>query len=293
MDTRNETYSSQCKFLDDSYFSALYDVFVAAFSDYVVPFDLTEQQFRNHILLNAVDLHSSVGMIEADKLIAFTLNGFGVWNGINTVYDAGTGVLPEFRRLNLGTQMFDVMTPIFKDRGIKQYLLEVVTENHNATGLYKKLGFDISRTLSLLNCENGLIASYDDPDGITAREIDVPDWKLFQTFWDGIPSWQNSTDAVNRSRMNKRFIGAYHGEDCLGYVVFSHPFGRIAQMAVDKSYRGLGIGGFLLKAMMAETNKDSIAQVINIDRSMDEAMTFFKNRGFTEKLSQFEMILEI
>jgi hypothetical protein len=31
-------------------------------------------------------------------------------------------------------------------------------------------------------------------------------------------------------------------------------------------------------------------RVINIDKSADEAMRFFKNRGFIEKLSQYEMI---
>jgi len=293
MDTRNETYSRQCRFLDDSYSLALYEAFIAAFSDYVMLFDLTEQQFRNHIILNAVDLNSSVGMMQAERLIGFTLNGFGEWNGISTVYDAGTGVRPEYRRLKLGTQMFDVMTPIFRDRGIKQYLLEVITENKNAIGLYEKLGFYTSRTLSLLHCENRLIVGETDPEGIEVRDVSEPDWTLFKSFWDGGPSWQNSIEAIDRSRMNKSFLGAYRGEDCLGYIVFSRPFGRIAQIAVDRNFRGLGVGSLLLKAMIAETSDDSTPQVINIDRSMDESMTFFANRGFTEKLSQFEMIREI
>ncbi len=176
MDSRNETYSLQCRFLDDSHLLALYQAFIAAFCDYVVPFDLTEQQFRNHIILNAVDLNSSVGMMGAGSLIGFTLNGFGKWDGVSTVYDAGTGVLPEYCRRNLGTRMFNVMMPIFRDRGIQQYLLEVITENKNAIGLYKNLGFYTSRTLSLINCENGLRARNNNIDGIEVRELCQPDW---------------------------------------------------------------------------------------------------------------------
>ena len=293
MDTRNETYSQQCLFLDETYFLKLYNAFIAAFSDYVMPFDLTEQQFRNHIVLNAVDLSSSVGMIEGDELIGFTLNGFGNWHGVNTVYDAGTGVLPEFRRRGLSKVMFDIMTPIFKDRGIEQWLLEVITTNEKAIGLYKKLGFNTSRTLSLLHCEGELSFYADAPVNIELRDIHEPDWGLLKTFWDGEPSWQNSIDALTRSRMNKRFIGAFHGEDCLGYIVFSTNFARLAQIAVDRNYRGLGICSLLLKKMLEENLEDGTPQIINIDHSILEAMTFFKNRGFTTKLSQFEMTMKI
>lgn len=293
MDARNETYSQQCQFLDETYFLTLYKAFIAAFSDYVMPFELTEQQFRNHIVLNAVDLTSSVGMIEDEKLIGFTLNGFGMWHDVNTVYDAGTGVLPGFRRRGLSKAMFDIMTPIFKDRGIEQWLLEVITTNEKAIGLYKKLGFYTSRTLSLLHCESELSFHADAPVDIELRDIHEPDWDLLKTFWDGEPSWQNSVDAWTRSRMNKRFIGAFHGEDCLGYIVFSTNFARLAQIAVDRNYRGLGIGSLLLKQMINENLEDGTPQVINIDCSMEEAMTFFKNRGFTTKLSQFEMIRTI
>lgn len=293
MDSRNETYSRQCQFLDETYFLAVYDAFVAAFADYVMPFDLSEQQFRNHIALNAVDLKSSVGMIEDENLVAFTLNGFGLWNGRRTVYDAGTGVLPEFRRRGLGLTMFDVMLPIFKDRGYEQCLLEVVTTNENAVSMYEKLGFGKTRTLSLLELNGEVKFGPDAMIAVELRDIDHPDWELLQTFWDGDPSWQNSASAIERSRLNKRFIGAFHEDDCLGYIVYSSNNCRIAQMAVDPNYRGLGIGSLLLKKLLVEHSGDSAPQVVNIDRSLHEAMTFFENRGFKTKLSQFEMIRAI
>lgn len=293
MDSRNQTYSRQCQFLDETYFLSLYDAFTAAFADYVMPFDLSEQQFRNHIVLTAVDLSSSVGIIQDEKLIGFTMNGFGSWNGRKTVYDAGTGVLPEFRRRGLGAAMFDVMMPIFKDRGIEQYLLEVATNNKNAISMYEKLGFGKTRTLSLLQLNDqvkfGPAALID----IELRDIDELDWDLLQTFWDGDPSWQNSVSAIERSRLQKRSVGAFHKNECLGYIIYAPNSGRIAQIAVDQNYRGLGIGSLLLKKLLSETEPDAKPQVINIDRSLDEAMHFFENRGFNTKLSQFEMIRAI
>ncbi len=293
MDSRNETYSRQCRFLDETYSRSLYGAFIAAFADYVMPFDLSEQQFRNHIVLNAVDLASSVGIIEDESLVGFTINGFGKWNGRQTVYDAGTGVLPEFRRRGMGLLMFDVMIPNFKDRGIEQYLLEVVTTNKNAISMYEKLGFGKTRTLSLLELGGQANFGHDAQIDIELRDIDDPDWDLLQSFWDGDPSWQNSVAAVERSRAQKRFIGAFHQNDCLGYIVFAANSGRIAQIAVDPNYRGLGIGSLLLKKLLSENDPTARPQVVNIDRSLHEAMAFFENRGFKTKLSQFEMIMAI
>ncbi len=293
MDSRNETYSQECRFLDETYFLTVYNAFIAAFADYVIPFDLSKTQFRNHLVLNAVDLTSSVGMIQGETLVGFTLNGFGRWNGRNTVYDAGTGVLPDFRRRGLGLTMFDVIMPIFKDRGVEQYLLEVITTNKNAISMYQKLGFGKTRTLSLLELSGEVKFGPDALIDIELRDIDVADWDLFQTFWDGDPSWQNSIPAIERSHHNKRFVGAFHNGDCLGYVIYSLNNGRIAQIAVHPNFRGLGVGSLLLKKLISEYDADLKPQVINIDRSVHEAMSFFKNRGFTTKLSQFEMIRAI
>ena len=64
-------------------------------------------------------------------------------------------------------------------------------------------------------------------------------------------------------------------------------------MAVDQNYRGLGIGTVMLEKLLSENDADAKPQVVNIDRSLSEAMTFFENRGFKTKLNQFEMIRAI
>src|SRR4051794_34595872 len=103
----NETALACCRFLDDSYFKSLYQAFTLAFADYVVPFAITEIQFRNHITLNGVDLDRTVGCVAGGELVGFSLNGFGTWNGTPTVYDAGTGVIPSYRRRGISEAMFE------------------------------------------------------------------------------------------------------------------------------------------------------------------------------------------
>ncbi len=153
MTNTNKTLSDACKFLDKDHFQKLYEAFIEAFSDYVVPFALTETQFHNHINLNAVDLNRTVGCFEGGRLIGFSLNGFGEWDGKPTVYDAGTGVIPDFRRQGVSEAMFEMMVQVFKSEGIEQWLLEVITSNVAAISLYKKLGFREVRELALLQCD--------------------------------------------------------------------------------------------------------------------------------------------
>ena len=293
MGNGNETALRQCRFLNDEYFQKLYDAFIEAFSDYVIPFALTETQFRNHINLNAVDLERTVGCVEGDRLVGFSLNGFGLWDGKQTVYDAGTGVIPDFRRLGVSEAMFELMLPVFKGEGIEQCLLEVIATNTGAISLYEKLGFHIVRELALLQCDGKIDLSGDTQQNFAMREIDNPDWAVLTTFWNGDPSWQNSVDAVNRSRKLKRILGAYLDGKLMGYIVFSSKFGRVAQLAVDKDHRNRGVGTALVQAMQVETSDGFSLQVINIDKSLTAAMSFFNNRGFYERLGQYEMVLQM
>ena len=178
MGNGNETALRQCRFLNDKYFQKLYDAFTEAFSDYIIPFALTETQFRNHINLNAVDLERTVGCVEGDRLVGFSLNGFGLWDGKPTVYDAGTGVIPDFRRQGVSEAMFELMLPIFKESGIEQCLLEVIATNTGAISLYEKWGFHTVRELALQQCDGRVDPSGDAPQNFEMREIDNPDWAL-------------------------------------------------------------------------------------------------------------------
>ena len=291
MNNGNETNSRHCLFLSGDCFSLLYSTFIEAFSDYVFPFALTETQFRNHILLNAVDLERTVGCLEGDMVVGFSLNGFGLWNGKQTVYDAGTGVIPAARRQGVSEAMFEMMLPIFTENGIEQCLLEVITNNHGAIRLYEKLKFQVVRELALLQCDGEIKIGHDLQQMAEIREITVPEWDQLTTFWDGKPSWQNSVAALKRSAPLKRILAAFIDGSCVGYIVFSANFGRVAQIAVDKEQRNKGIGTALVKKMQDETADGYSLQVINIDKSMDSAMKFFANRGFYERLSQHEMIM--
>ena len=130
------------------------------------------------------------------------------------------------------------------------------------------------------------------PPEIEIREIHRHENIPFESFWDGKPSWQNSVEAVERSIQMKRVFGAFIGQDCVGYIVFSAGMGRLAQLAVHRDHRRKGIGTRLLIEMQKDSTENNL-QVINLDESMTESVVFFQNRGFKKVLGQYEMLMEM
>lgn len=293
MDHRNETPTFECRFLDETYFEILLEKFGEAFSDYARPFELDFVRFRNHINLNAVDLSRSVGCFEGDRIIGFSLNGFGEWKGKQTVYDAGTGVIPDRRRLGASEAMFNFMVPIFKEAGAEQFLLEVITHNTPAVNLYKKLGFEIERELLFMEAPASLDNSTQPNSDIEVRRVSAHDLGRLKELWDAGPSWQNSNAAVARSEPLKTILGAFLDGECAGYVVYSTGLGRIAQFVVNNRFRKRGIGSRLLTEMQSELNPGSKMQVINLDKALTDTVQFFENRGFKQVLAQYEMIMPL
>ncbi len=289
----NKTSIRRCQFLDAGKFDRLYETFTKAFSDYIVPFALTEAQLRNHIKLTAVELDRSVGCFVDNRLIGFSMNGFGDWGGRQAVYDACTGVLPEYRRQGVSKAMFHFMLPVLKEDGVEVFLLEVIKSNKGAIHLYEGLGFEAVRELVLLQCDQEKAELEKRTIELDIRQIETPDWVLFSQFWDVHPSWQNSIHAVNRSLKMKKILGAFSQGKCIGYILFSARFGRISQLAVSKENRRQGVGSSLVRAMHNVIDKGFSAQVVNADRSIDGLMLFFQQLGYYERLCQYEMELAL
>lgn len=297
MERGRENSAIVCRFLGENDFAELHKTFLEAFSDYAVPFQLSPEQLQRHILVNAVALDRSVGCFapgEADekeeKMVGFTLNGFGEWNGRPTLYDAGTGVIPQFRRLGASRAMFEFMLPVFYRRGFRQCLLEVISSNEKAVNLYRALGFQETRKLLVLKTAQPLKISRQFRTDLKIEKISQPDWNHLQTFWDVKPAWQNSCEACDRTRDIRNIIGAFKEDECLGYIIFSGDSGNLNQIAVEKNNRNQGIGSLLLSQMQSAAKKEHPLQVINLDESLTKNCRFFHNRGFTETLNQYEMI---
>jgi ribosomal protein S18 acetylase RimI-like enzyme len=269
-------------------FSTLYACFLDAFSDYQVDMQMSEQQFAQRLTRDGVQLEISAGAFDDDRMIGFYINALGDWQGKLTAYDAGTGIVPDYRGRGVAQELFAFTVSRLKERAVSQYLLEVLTSNERAVALYRKLGFIEVRRFAVFRSQQAL-KPIDDSAEVEMRRVEEPDWKLFRSFWDGYPSWQNSIDAVERVPNDRMIVGAHVEGCCVGYGIVFTPSANLMQLAVAPAYRRKGIGSRILSALSpAETLK-----VNNIDEELKGTLAFFESNGFKVVMEQFEMSLSI
>jgi len=281
--------------LTDEDFFELYHTALAAFSDYVVPYQPTQDALQRMYLINGVELTLSVGAFDGGKMVGFTVNGIGDWNRRPTAYDSGTGVIPEYRGRKISREMFEYILPILRENNVEQYLLEVITENEPAVRLYQSLDFEIMRRFSVYKRKEAAFIAGNPLEIVEIKEIETLDWQLLESFWTYHPSWQNSTDAIKRSFSNEKiikiFLGLYLRETLIGYAVVFHNSGNIPQIAVAAEHRGKNFGRALLDALQKRCEKPLI--VTNLDQRAEQAAAFFRSNGFSLFTTQYEMLLEL
>lgn len=274
------------RLLSESDSLSLYECFLAAFSDYSVDMRMSQQQFEQRLVRDGVQLEISAGAFDGNRMIGFYMNAPGVWLGQQTAYDAGTGVVPDYRRQGIGSELFDFMVPLLKQAAFTQYLLEVLSNNHSAVALYKRLDFSTTRQLAVFRRSEPLPFTEDG----SIRRVDEADWELFKLFWDGHPSWQNSIDAAERIAAERVVVCAYVDGRCVGYGIVFKPAASLMQLAMAPAFRRRGIGSRILSALQREVSATESLKVNNIDKELQGALAFFEANGFTMVLEQEEMI---
>ncbi|MCA0151655.1 GNAT family N-acetyltransferase [Winogradskyella vincentii] len=261
-------------------------VFNESFSDYFIPLQFTEEQLSSKLKADKTDLSLSVGSFVNGNLIAFILHGFDSINNENVVYNGGTGVVPKHRGLGLTKQMYQFILPILKGKGVNKLILEVIDENVQAIKSYEKSGFNITRHLA---CYNGEATISDINDCIEVSKLDHYDWKQLESFWDILPTWQNSTRVVNELKSTNISLGAYVNKQLVGYVIYNPTNNRIQQIAVKKDQRKKGVASTLVSELKKSYGNTFYA--INVDKSHTVANQYFNTIGLKNILEQYEMEL--
>ena len=74
-----------------------------------------------------------------DKVIGFALyyTSYSTWKG-RCLYLEDFYVLPEYRKLGIGSKLFDLVVDIAKNRNVKRMEWQVLDWNENAINFYKK-----------------------------------------------------------------------------------------------------------------------------------------------------------
>lgn len=270
-------------------FETLFAAFSEAFADYEM--QLGEAQLRRMLRRRGFVPELSFAAFEGERIVAFTLNGIGNYEGIPTAYDTGTGTLAAYRGKGLASRIFEHSIPHLKRANVCRYLLEVLQHNTKAVSVYRKLGFEVTREFNYFSQDTSRIdcrtANRDFPHCI--RRIAPAECGSLARFWDFRPAWQNSPESVERASDDLIGLGLFAGDELAGYCIFEPDSGDVTQIGVGEEYRRRGIGSALLGEITGLSRSGGV-KVVNTETTCDAITRFLENCNIPVRGRQFEMI---
>ncbi|MBU4537051.1 MAG: GNAT family N-acetyltransferase [Weeksellaceae bacterium] len=282
----------EIKSLDGIGYETVFKAFNEAFAEYEM--QLNADELKSMLIRCGYKPELSFAAFEGEKIVAFTLNGTGDFNGLKTAYDTGTGTLKSHRGQGLAGKIFEHSIPYLQHAGISQYLLEVLQHNTAAVSVYEKAGFKITREFNYFSWNNEAVkAALGDTAGkFQIKPVtDLLPEKMTE-FQDFEPSWQNSFQSVDRAQEDFVYLGAYDGEQLVGYCIFEPLSGDLTQIAVHKDLRRRGAGSLLLQEI-TKLNSNPRAKLINAEVNCTSILHFLKSKNIELTGKQYEMVKEL
>lgn len=269
----------------------IHAAFLEAFADYAMgsPAGLTEERLLLRMRKNAVDYDLSVGAYEDGRMVGFTLIGVDAWGGRRVAYDAGTGILAAYRGRGLARRMFEHALPALADRGVEEFVLEVLQENEPAIKAYGKTGFETTRELRSFGAPTVAMVEGNSPDW-ALRSIDPAQFERVAEEIDWLPSFENRISAVRSIPDDVSLVGAFDGDECVGAYAYSAPLRWLLSLVVRRSHRRRGVGRALL-IHAASHVPEGVTRVaaLNVDGTDLGMQEFLARLGFSPLVNQFEM----
>ena len=266
--------------------------FLDAFADYSMSLD--ERSLADMLKRRGAVQELSFGAFDRGRIVSFIINGIGDYSGRRMAYDTGTGTVKEYRGLGLTDRIFNYSVEHLVNAGVKDYVLEVLTDNIPAVKIYSRQGFKTVREFDCFTAANESVAANlkDTAPGVKIRRSDIDEVRCMAGYMDFEPSWQNSFESIGRNPEAFLFLAAYDGDAKVGFGVSETAYGDITLLAVDKSARRQGVGSALLRGLVAY-NRIGRAKVINVDSRCVEMKSFLEASGFELSCRQYEMMKKL
>ena len=280
-------------FLENSRLHQLFFTFQKSFSDFVLN---NQIQYDDFIALNqrkSVDYQSSFGCFEGEELVGFILNSTGLWNGEPCAYQTSIGVIPEKRRQGIAEKLLQKSINHYKQKGIRQFLLECITTNSPALEFYKKAGYSPVRELNcFMKSKNSPLPPYRlEHDLIFEEKHHIKREKMLE-YSEFIPAWQNSLDTIEHYFMKLKILRVLCGKHEAGYGIMDQQAGDILQIVIYPEFRKQKIGTAVLDELI-QYQKHPMIKIFNIDSNAKIYTTFLMDCGFMPFISQYEMLLKL
>jgi len=273
---------------DPSDFTLLHKAFVEAFSDYFVSFQPTLEQFERRII-DKLHIHPSLSKLAwvNGQIVGFGLHTLNSHEGLKTLYNGGTGVLPSFRSNQIAFRLLENVAYKAAVLEVERILLEVIDKNAKGIKLYKSLNYEERRIVRCFRLRNNLKSDLN-LDFQISNSL-KPEYSNLTSFE---PGFLDSTEQLKYNLKNEIILEAEIDGTLVGFAIFQPRLGRISQIAVDKNQRGNGIGRSILQKVQKLSSVKELT-IMNIPENEVDTILALNSIGFQNDVNQIEMELKL
>ena len=280
--------------LETTNFEEITDTWNLAFSDYIVPVNVTPEKLEAYFKVTGVDKSRSFGAYYGGKLVGLLINSVDIYRGSKAAYDAMTGVVPEHRGKGLFTSLFEHTRNNLKNDMITHYYLEVITTNEKAVSIYTKKGGKVEREFVFLNGKaNEGFGTDEEPvkEPNVETTADVKDLPLSAFPEEDIalyePSFGNRISALRRNLGDHRV--AYTGSEKDKTAAIFNTQGIVLQIM----YNGTCDRALLFSVLAYLSQKFEELRISNIPVTERGLIDDLLKIGFKILVRQYEMCIEL
>ena len=267
--------------LADTPYAEIARCFQAAFSDYAISIQLTEQQLQRRLEMSGIHKDLSFGAFAGSEMVGFIFNACSLYQGEQVAFDIGTGVVPAHRGKRVFADLFAFNEQALLKRGITRYYLEVLQQNEKAIAIYKKLGFQVARGFSVLKSSSPAPATDCQP----VRCLPFADFRpeAVQGCTGPTASFEHST-GILRLNPEQYEVAVPEGQQRpSAFCIYDKSSGNLVQLGYADAAD--------LKPILAQLLTRFETMVAkNIDLGDTQALELLRSMGFTELVRQFEMV---
>lgn len=266
--------------IEDVALEEIVKIFVQSFVNYYVVMPTETKFWKKRWKTNRVRYDLSIGTFDDEgNLIGFMIIGVDYRNGKKVAFNAGTGVVPEFRGQKLVKRMYQYAIPLFKKNGIEEMALEVINKNIKAIKAYQSVGFKIEKLYQCFRSTDMILPTF---IAYHSKKVKHPNWKKYEQFTVENYCWEYLIEGIEINIKKVKCFEIYsQSDELMAYYIINPKSKSILRFEAknENGYHALFNHWY--------TNFGQIT-ILNVQHP--EKIKFLENYKFNNNIDQFEMI---
>lgn len=266
---------------------AMAEAFNAAYEGYIVPVHVDSAWVTGHLAGNSIDPANCWMAEEDNRIVGIGLLGLRDRRG----WIGGVGIVPERRGQGVGRALMEALHATARAQDAESVQLEYIIGNEQAGYLYERLGYQRTRRLLVIGCDQLSVAI--EPNAASPAEAVPVEQALAQ--YERLHRLPNPWQREKASLQNSANLTAWAvHESGPGKAITAYGIARVGERGVQILDLAFAPGATeALRQIVAAIHAPGLpVRLVNLGED-DPAWPVLADLGYRESLSQWEMQLRL